>query len=78
MLSLCNGIGNARMSFIVGIIDGVVARVGLAMLFGLVFEMGIMGFWLGDICASFMPFVICGIYFWSGKWKKSGLAVAHN
>ena len=40
------------------------------------FEMGIMGFWLGDICASFMPFVICGIYFWSGKWKKSGLAVA--
>lgn len=76
MLSLCNGIGNARMSFIVGIIDGVVARVGLAMLFGLVFDMGIMGFWLGDICASFMPFVICGIYFWSGRWKKSRLAVA--
>ena len=78
MLSLCNGIGNARMSFIVGLIDGVVARVGLAMLFGLVFEMGIMGFWLGDICASFMPFVICGIYFWSGKWKKSALAVAKD
>ncbi len=76
MLSLCNGIGNAKMGFIVGLIDGVVARVGLAMLFGLVFDMGIMGFWLGDICASFMPFLICGVYFWSGMWKKSGLAVA--
>ena len=76
MLSLCNGIGNAKMGFVVGIIDGVVARVGLAMLFGLVFDMGIMGFWLGDICASFMPFIICGVYFWSGLWKKSGLAVA--
>ena len=76
MLSLCNGIGNAKMGFIVGLIDGVVARVGLAMLFGLVFDMGIVGFWLGDICASFMPFLICGFYFWSGMWKKSGLAVA--
>ena len=78
MLSLCNGIGNAKMSFIVGIIDGVVARIGLAMLFGLVLDMGIMGFWIGDICASFMPFLICGFYFWSGLWKKSGLAVAEQ
>jgi len=75
MLSLCNGIGNAKMSFVVGIIDGVIARVGLAMLFGLVFNMGIMGFWLGDICASFMPFIICGAYFWSGTWKKRSLAI---
>ena len=78
MLSLCNGIGNAKMSFVVGLIDGVVARVGLAMLFGLTLNMGIMGFWLGDICASFMPFVICGAYFWSGAWKKRSLVVTNS
>lgn len=78
MLSLSNGIGNAKLSFAVGIIDGVIARVGLAMIFGLVFDMGIMGFWLGDICASFMPFVICGAYFWSGAWKRRDLAIAES
>ena len=76
MMSLSNGIGHAKLGFIVGMIDGVIARIGLAMLFGLVMDMGIKGFWLGDICASFMPFVVLGAYFWSGKWKNRSLAVA--
>jgi Na+-driven multidrug efflux pump len=37
--------------------------------------MGIMGFWLGDVFASFIPFVIGGIYFLTGIWKHRKLAI---
>lgn len=76
MLSLCNGIGNAKLSLAIGLIDGVVARIGLAMLMGITFNMGIMGFWLGDVFASMIPFVIGAIYFASGRWKNRALATA--
>ena len=75
-MSMVNGIGFAGLSFVVGILDGVVARVGLAMLLGIVLDMGIQGFWLGSVAAGFMPFIVCGIYFWSGAWKKRRLAVS--
>lgn len=74
-MGLINGVGNATLAFAVGIIDGVVARVGLAMLLGLTFGLGIMGFWLGSVIAGFVPFIIGGIYFLSGSWKRRKLAV---
>ena len=51
-------------------IDGVIARVGLAALLGFSLGLNCLGFWLGDALAGFMPMVI-GLVFWlSGKWKK--------
>jgi putative MATE family efflux protein len=71
MMALMNGLGNGRLAIVVGILDGVVARVGLAMLMGISMGMGFMGFWYGNVLAGYIPFVIGGIYFWSGLWKKS-------
>ena len=56
-----------------GLLDGVICRIGLAMLMGLVLEMGIMGFWLGNAFAGYVPFLIGGVYFLSGKWKTRKL-----
>ena len=68
--ALINGSGNAKLNLIVGLLDGVICRVGLAMLMGLVMGMGIMGFWLGNAFAGYMPFLIGGVYFLTGKWKR--------
>lgn len=68
--ALINGSGNAKLNLIVGLLDGVICRVGLAMLMGLAMGMGIMGFWLGNAFAGYMPFLIGGAYFLTGKWKR--------
>ncbi|GHU67821.1 MATE family efflux transporter [Spirochaetia bacterium] len=78
MMAFINGIGNAALAFTIGVTDGIAGRVCLAILLGVTFKMGIMGFWLGDVFASFIPFVIGGIYFLSGLWKNRKLAVQTN
>jgi hypothetical protein len=52
------------------ILDGIVNRIGLALLFGLVLEMHAYGFWLGDALAGFTPFFIGIVFYYSGRWKK--------
>jgi len=72
-LGFSNGLGNGTMAVVVGLVDGVVARVGLSLLFGVTLDWGIRGFWFGNVLAGFLPFIIIGFYFWSGLWKKRRL-----
>lgn len=69
LFSLINGSGNATLNLAVGLLDGVVARVGLSLLLGEVFHMGIYGYWYGAALAGYVPFFIGGTYYLSGKWK---------
>ncbi|MBR6736028.1 MAG: MATE family efflux transporter [Oscillospiraceae bacterium] len=68
--SLINGSGNTALNFAVAIIDGMISRIGIAALLGFGFGMGCQGFWYGDALAGFMPMVIGGCYYISGRWKK--------
>ena len=68
--SLINGIGFAGMNFIMGIMDGVVVRIGLAVLMGRVLGMGVHGYWYGSAIAGYAFFVVVFPYFLSGKWKQ--------
>lgn len=70
MNALINGSGNFKVNFATAILDGIVLRIGLSVLFGLVLGMEYFGFWLGDAIAGFTPFVIGVIYYFSGRWKK--------
>lgn len=70
--ALIMGSANNFVNFGTAILDGIVLRIGLALLFGLALDMGYYGFWLGDALAGFTPFVIGGIFFLSGKWKRTG------
>ena len=70
MNSLLNGSGNHRVNFATAILDGIVMRIGLAVLFGLVLDMKHYGFWLGDALAGFTPFFIGLVFYFSGAWKK--------
>jgi len=71
MNALINGSGDYRMNFATAILDGIIMRIGLAVLLGLVLDMKHYGFWLGDALAGFTPFFI-GLWFYdSGKWKNA-------
>ncbi len=70
MNALINGSGNYRINFVTAILDGIVMRIGLALLFGLVLGMKHYGFWLGDALAGFTPFFIGLVFYFTGLWKK--------
>ena len=70
MNALINGSGNYKINFVTAILDGIVMRIGLALLFGLTFNMKHYGFWLGDALAGFTPFWIGLVFYLSGLWKK--------
>ncbi|MGI6072600.1 MAG: MATE family efflux transporter [Lachnospiraceae bacterium] len=67
--SLTIGSGNFMVNFAVALIDALIARIGLALLFGIVFDMGYRGFWLGDAISGTMPFFIGIVFLLSGRWK---------
>ncbi|MBE5906725.1 MAG: MATE family efflux transporter [Lachnospiraceae bacterium] len=69
MNALINGSGNYRVNFATAIFDGIIMRIGLAVLFGLTLHMKAIGFWLGDALAGFTPFWIGMVFYISGKWK---------
>jgi len=64
------GIGNAKLSMVLSLLDGVVLRIGLSWLCGIVFDWGFYGFVLGYALAPYGCGVPGMIYFLSGKWQK--------
>ena len=64
------GIGNAKFSMVLALLDGVILRIGLSWLFGIVLDWGFYGFVLGYGLAPY-GFAVPGMtYFLSGIWKK--------
>ena len=68
--ALINGSGNSRVNFATAIFDGIILRLGLSVLFGIVLDMKYMGFWLGDALANFTPLWIGMLFYHSDAWKK--------
>ena len=64
------GIGNAKLSMLLAILDGVVLRIGLSWLFGIVFDWGFFGFVLGYGLAPYGYAIPSMIYFLAGRWQK--------
>lgn len=64
------GIGNAKLSMVLSLMDGVVLRIGLSWFFGIVLNWGFLGFVLGYALAPFGSAVPGMLYFLSGKWKR--------
>lgn len=64
------GIGNAKLSMVLALLDGVILRIGLSWFFGIYLEMGFYGFVLGYGLAPYGFAVPALIYFLSGIWKK--------
>jgi putative MATE family efflux protein len=70
-IALLNGIGFASLGFVIGMLDGVVARISLGLLLGGIF--GLEGFFWGSAFAGFVTTIIGAAYYYSGMWKKRKL-----
>lgn len=70
MNAFTGGCGNYKFNFAVAIVDGIIARTGLSLLFGLALGWGYFGFWLGNALAGATPFFLGLVYYLSGLWRK--------
>lgn len=71
--AMVNGCGFVELGFIIGILDGVICKVGLSALFVYVFDMGYLGLFWGVACSRILPAFVCIGYYLSGKWKSRKL-----
>ncbi len=68
--ALIQGIGNAKLSMVLALLDGVVLRIGLSWLFGIYLGWGFFGFVLGYGLAAYGYAIPGVIYFLSGIWRR--------
>lgn len=78
--SVVTGSGNAKLSMLAGLLDGVILRLGFSFLLAYPCGMGVEGFFLGDGLARLGPICVSMIYYYSGKWKDFNLleSVGHD
>lgn len=73
--SMVNGTGAALLGLISSLMDGVIARIGLSILFGNIIGMGIKGYWLGNMLAGYVSVAILLPFVLSGAWRKKRLDI---
>jgi len=80
--SMVIGAGNSLLAFIIGILDGVVCKIGLSILLvNVIFRvtpetdwfMTTLGYFWGTGLSRVLPAIVCMVYFYSGTWKKKTL-----
>lgn len=71
--AMVTGCGFVELGFVLGILDGVVCKIGLSALFAFVLDMGYLGLFWGVSCSRILPSIICIGYYLSGKWKTRKL-----
>lgn len=71
--SMVTGCGYVSLGFLIGILDGVVCRIGISLFFYYVLNAGYESYWWGTALARVLPGVLCFAYYMSGKWKTRRL-----
>lgn len=71
--AMVTGAGHAKLNFLVGMLDGVILRIGISVVLAEVLGWGVTGYYYGNALARLAPCVICTVYFYSGKWKSREL-----
>ena len=70
---MVTGCGFVEMGFAIGVLDGVLCKIGFGLLFAHVLGLGAIGFFLGTACSRILPCLLCFAYFLSGKWRTRKL-----
>ena len=71
--TMVTGSGFVSLGFAIGVMDGLVCRVGLSWLFANVLGLGYIGLFWGASTARIIPGLFCLGYYLSGKWKTRKL-----
>lgn len=65
-----NAVGFTTLNLVISFLDAFPGRIGLAILFGQVFGMGVTGYWIGAAIAPHITTTIAYGYYLSGRWIK--------
>lgn len=71
--AMVTGCGFVSLGFVIGILDGVVCKIGLSLLLVNVMGMGYVGYFMGIAFSRILPGILCFAYYLSGKWKTRKL-----
>ncbi len=71
-----NGVGFTTYSLVMSLLDGVIGRIGLSLLLGSVFQLGVASYWWGNAFATYISVVMGLGYYWFGPWEKRKLVLA--
>lgn len=71
--TMVTGSGFVTLGFAIGVLDGLVCRVGLSWMFANVLGLGYIGLFWGASTARIIPGLLCLGYFLSGNWKTRKL-----
>lgn len=71
--AMVSGSGFVSLGFAIGILDGVVCRIGFSLLFAYGLGMGALGYFWATACCRVLPCLLCFAYFASGKWRTRKL-----
>lgn len=72
-VSVVTGVGYAKLNFLIGILDGVILRLGISYLLAYGLDMGVTGFFYGNSLARLGPVVVGFAYYVSRKWQTRKL-----
>ena len=67
--SMVTGCGFVELGFGIGVLDGVVCKIGFSLIFFNYLGIGPTSFWWGTAVSRYLPGLLCLAYFLSGKWK---------
>lgn len=71
--SLVTGCGFVELGFAIGVIDGVLCKIGLSLIFLNVLNAGEYSYWWGTAFSRVLPGLLCFGYYISGSWKTRKL-----
>ena len=71
--SLVTGAGEVTLGMFVGILDGVICRIGISLFCAKVLHLGAVSFFWGMALCQLIPGFICLGYFLSGRWRTKKL-----
>lgn len=76
--ALIDGSGNKKINLIVALLDAIVARIGFAIIFGVLLKWGYMGYWFGTTLAELVPILIGVIFYFVSVRKMSKDYIKEN
>ena len=71
--AMVTGCGFVSLGFAIGVLDGLVCKIGLSLIFVNLLGMGYIGYFFGIACSRILPGLLCFAYFCSGRWKTRKL-----
>lgn len=68
--SFIEGIGNAKLTLIIALLDGFVSRIAISLILAYGFKLGLIGWFFGYGMAAYVNTILSMVYYYGGFWKK--------